>query len=568
MAAAVRGAALRGGREAAILNGVTPSLDLGLTGGTVADVRAGQVHRRAVGIRAGRIAAVGADEEIAARSRRVLDLAGAVVVPGYIEPHGHLLVASPTEFAAVLLRHGTTTAAVDALPLMMLARPDRLEGVLEHLAALPMKFRWLIRLHPQSFTDGDGRFAPGRLRALWRRPWAAGVGEVTRWFDVVLGDPQLRALIRAAREDGRPVEGHAPGASRDRLAALAAAGITSCHEAVTASEVRDRLEVGLAAMLRHSSIRPDLPVLLEAVTPRDIASGRVMLTADGPTPAFIARAGYLDHLARIAMDRGVSPLDALRMITYNPARYYGWDDLGEVAVGARADLNVLADLREPTPLVVISAGEVAVRDGRVLVPLPPPDWTGVFETPPIPHLAPQALACPPGRVGLRLSNDVITDLLPPDAVPPGALHLALVDRRGRWITRARLAGCADRLGGLATTLTSGFEPVAVLGSDPEDMARALRRLADLGGGVVVVEGGAEVFALRVDVGPYSSLTWEEVVEANRRFNALMRSRGYPFSDPLFTLLFLTFDALPWARVTSRGVWDVRRRQVVQPPDPL
>jgi adenine deaminase len=101
------------------------------------------------------------------------------------------------------------------------------------------------------------------------------------------------------------------------------------------------------------------------------------------------------------------------------------------------------------------------------------------------------------------------------------------------------------------------------------MARALERLGALGDGVVVTDDdGTEVFTLPLDVGPYSSRPWGEVVDANRRFNALMRARGYRFSDPLFTLLFLTFDSLPWARVTARGVWDVRRRQIVHPPDPL
>src|SRR5439155_12852969 len=91
------------------------------------------------------------------------------------------------------------------------------------------------------------------------------------------------ATRRAARDEGKPVEGHAAGASFERLAALARAGFTSCHEAVTADDVRDRLRAGLLTMLRHSSIRPHLPDLLQAVTREEIASGRVMLTADGPT---------------------------------------------------------------------------------------------------------------------------------------------------------------------------------------------------------------------------------------------------------------------------------------------
>src|SRR5439155_307235 len=38
--------------------------------------------------------------------------------------------------------------------------------------------------------------------------------------------------------------------------------------------------------------------------------------------------------------------------------------------------------------------------------------------------------------------------------------------------------------------------------------------------------------------------------------------------PVFSLLFLTFDSLPWIRLTSRGVWDVRNRRVLTPSTPL
>jgi len=49
---------------------------------------------------------------------------------------------------------------------------------------------------------------------------------------------------------------------------------------------------------------------------------------------------------------------------------------------------------------------------------------------------------------------------------------------------------------------------------------------------------------------------------------LMEERGYRFADPVFSLLFLTFDSLTWIRLTSRGVWDVRNRRVLSPSTPL
>ncbi len=552
-----------------MLDGVSSAaVDLALTGGTVADVRAASLRRVAVGIADGIITRIGSDEDVAPHARQVIDVSGQVIVPGYIEPHGHMLLANPVEFAGALLRTGTTTAVVDALPLMLLTAPDRLTELLAALSTLPMKIRWLIRLEPQSFADTGERFRLATLRALWRQPWAAAVGEVTRWVDVLGGDPDLVSKIRAAREDGKRVEGHAAGASYERLVSLAAAGFTSCHEAVTAQEARDRLRAGLVTMLRHSSIRPDLPDLLTAITHDDIETGRVMLTADGPTPAFISEYGYLDYLLAVAIHSGLAPLDALRMVTLNPAQYYGFRDVGEIAVGKRADLNVLSDLQHPTPSLVLADGIVVAKDQRLTAPLPTPSWDPLRPSITVPQGVFDLLAAPQEAAeGLRLVNDVITEAVPPGEAPLEALHVALLDRSGHWITQTKLVGFADKLGGLATTISSGFD-ILVLGQNPTDMSNALRRLARMGGGLVVVEAGRDVFSLPLELGAFSLRPWGEVADANRRFNALIHERGYRFADPIFTLLFLTFDSLPWIRLTSRGLWDVRHRRVLAPAQPI
>src|SRR5438445_4490241 len=271
----------------AMLEPMSPeAIDLCLVGGDIVDVQGGATRRAAVGIQGNRIVAIGADAQIAPRARQVADVAGQTSVPGYIEPHGHVILANPVEFAGAVLPGGTTMAVTDTLALMLLARPDRLAGLLEQLAGLPMKFRWLIRLHPQSFAETGERFSLPTVRTLWRLPSAAAVGEVTVGVYVLRGDADLTGKMRAARYEAKPVEGHAAGASFERLAALARAGFTSCHEAVTAEDVRDRLRAGLVTMLGHSSIRPDLPDLLQASTRGGISSGRAMPTARGPSRAF------------------------------------------------------------------------------------------------------------------------------------------------------------------------------------------------------------------------------------------------------------------------------------------
>ena len=85
-----------------------------------------------------------------------------------------------------------------------------------------------------------------------------------------------------------------------------------------------------------------------------------MLTADGSMPAFIRDHGFVDHLIRVALERGVPPVDAYRMATLNAATYFGRDaELGGIAPGRYADLCVLEDLGEPRPETVVARGKVA-----------------------------------------------------------------------------------------------------------------------------------------------------------------------------------------------------------------
>src|SRR2546430_16022892 len=126
-------------------------------------------------------------------------------------------------------------------------------------------------------------------------------------------------------------------------------------------------------MLRESSLRPALVGLLDALKEAPALVSRLMLTADGSMPAFIRDHGFVDHLIRVALERGVAPIDAYRMATLNPATYYGLDaDLGGVAPGRYADVCLLDDLAEPRPATVIARGKVVATGGRLLAPGPEP----------------------------------------------------------------------------------------------------------------------------------------------------------------------------------------------------
>jgi adenine deaminase len=562
-------------RLTAVARGAAPA-DLYVRGGTLLNVYTGELYPTNVAVRGERIAYVGDRTDMVRATTTVVDASGRVLVPGYIDPHVHPAhIITPTALARHVLALGTTTLFGDTLQFWELGGVSAFTAVADALARSPVKFYWMIRPHAQSRTTDEQRRFPLRdlVRALAHSS-AVAIGEVTRWPDVYAGNPHLLRRLDLALARGQRVEGHTAGASAEKIAAIAAGGLTSDHEAITAREVLERARQGIAVMLRESSLRPDLSDLLAALKDAPGLAARAMLTADGSMPAFVLEHGFVDHLIRTAMQRGVPPVDAYRMATLNPATYFGKDtDLGGIAPGRYADICILRDLDEPRPETVIARGRVAARDGRTLLPIPQPSWRRVFTTPEARlnvswRARPDDFRLPdrPTLPVLRLVSAVITKI--EDRAPQTTdLHAALVDRRGEWVAPALLAGFGERVDGLATTISTDFNILA-LGRRPESIARAVNRVLALRGGVVLVDGDKVTWELPLPLGGImTAVDLPEAAARERELSRRLAERGYAFHEPLFTLFFLSADFLPAARLTPRGVWDVKAARILLPSRP-
>ncbi len=547
--------------------------DLYVRGATLLNVYTGELYLANVAVRGERIAYVGLRDDMVGPRTRVLEIPGRVLVPGYIDPHVHPAhLTTPSAFAGHILALGTTTVFADTLQIWALGGLKAFRVVADALARSPLKFYWMIRVHAQSRTRDEGRrFALRDLARALEHPWVVAAGEVTRWPDVHDGATYLLERLALAQRRGQRVEGHTAGAGAEKIPALAAGGLTSDHEPITAREVLDRARQGIAVMLRESSLRPDLRGLLDALKEAPGLASRAMLTADGSMPAFIRDHGFVDHLIRVALERGVPPVDAYRMATLNAATYFGREhEVGGIAPGRYADLCVLADLSEPRPEMVVARGTVAATDGQLTARIPEPAWTRAL-TSPAARLAVRWRArdkdfALPARARypvLRLVSAVISKL-EERPLAEGDLFGALLDRAGRWTAPGVVAGFADRLDGLASTVTTDFNVLA-LGRRRDSMAQAVNRLLELRGGIVLVDGDRIAFELPLPLGGLMMRgSLADAAAREDELRAALEARGHPFHDPLFSLFFMAADFLPAVRLTPRGVWDVKRARVLLP----
>lgn len=564
----------------------TPA-DLLLRGADLVNVYSGEIHRADVAIRRGRIAFVGDCSGLAAAQE--VDVSGRYLAPGLVEPHAHPWVLyNPVSYAEAVLPRGITTVAADDVALRTVLRPAELGPVLAALGQLPLRYLWMLRIGSYG-PDGEGAEGGGERIAAREEiarglelPGVIGLAELNRWLNIRPESADILEHFEQAHALGRIVQGHTSGASPAQLNALELAGIDSCHEAIRPQEVLDRLRLGFFTMLRHSSLRPDLPSLLPALValqPPD--TSRLMLTTDGSSPAHIAREGHLDTMVRALVDGGVPPVTALQMASRNAALYLGGDgDYGGIAPGRSADILVLDGPTEFPPRAVYSAGRLVAAQGQMLVELAAPAWRDYGAQAPyvqVSDLNPADLLLPQsgGTVtAISYYNSVLTRSLRLE-LPAGGrgydiggheglLHAALIARDGRFISSGLVHGLLQDVEGFATSYVLSGHLLA-LGSRPEAMHAALQEVVRMGGGFAAVERGRMAWTDPLPLyGIMSDGPFESAVRVSQHLEAYFAGHGYRFQDPAYSLFFLAGDFLPGPRLMARGVVEAKTGAVVYP----
>ena len=355
-------------------------------GGRVLNVYTGELIEETVALFRERIAYVGPSEKTIGKKTKVWEAQGRILVPGYMDPHCHPdLYSNPASFADWVVQTGTTAVFADMHDLANALGLAGILQVLEDIPGYPLTYYLGVPSSAPPFPrfEGGEKFSLTDLRRLLKRPEALGLSEVTAFIRLLQKDPRMLKLLISARRLGKTAEGHTIGVNHDKLNALIGAGLTSCHESLTAGDVRKRLRLGLYVMLRGGSIRNDLPDLCRAV--RQLSSydtSRIMLTPDGLFPEEMARFGYLDHLLRQVLNLGVEPVKAYQMVTLNPARYFGLEqEQGSIAPGRRADILLLNDLKDPRPVGVMAKGIWVQRAGKRMTAQAPPFPAGPYDHP-------------------------------------------------------------------------------------------------------------------------------------------------------------------------------------------
>ncbi len=497
------------------------------------------------------------------------------LVPGFIDAHIHIdsSLLCPSRFAEAVVPHGTIAVITDPHEIANVSGLVGVSRMREDAATAPLRVYFTAPSCVPStpFESTGASLGPGEVQTLLRDGDVVALGEVMNYQGAISRDPDVMAKIHAAQETGKPIDGHAPMVTGVALRKYVALGISTDHECTSAAEAFEKHALGVRILVREGSAARNLAALAPFAKENEFC-----LVSDDRIAPDLAE-GHLDGTLARAVSLGIDPFHALRAVTIVPADHYRLP-LGAIAGGRMADIVKVRDLSGFHVEEVYIGGTPVARNGSPLFHARPLAMGQRFPIAPrrtVDFSVPAAGRSATVRVIGLVRDEIITASETATlrvegnrVIPDTGRDILLVSVVNRYrdspVATAFVRGFGLRMGAMASSVAHDSHNIIVVGSDPEEMARAVNLLIRESGGLCYAAGGASVMLPLRFAGLMST---DPIGEVNARLSLLhseIRKAGCVLPSPFMTLSFLSLLVIPRLKIGDRGLFDADAFRFIDP----
>ncbi|MDD2954890.1 MAG: adenine deaminase C-terminal domain-containing protein [Oscillospiraceae bacterium] len=563
--------------------------DLTVENVRLVNVFTGEVYPASVDVLDGYVVRVREEGEATEKpSARVYNGHGAYLIPGFIDAHMHVesTMMIPENLGRAILPWGTTTVCTDPHEIGNVTGVDGVKFMLANAKRSALRQYVLAPSCVPAVPDVEGAgasFGAKEVGEILDLPDVVGIAEIMDFVGVYRDNERMHTIVAEGDRRGMFLQGHAPMVHGKELAAYRLGGPISDHECNTAAEVSEKLRNGVHINLRASSIIDNLTVLLDGCKDHKWRDN-VSICTDDVHAKDLLETGHINAVFAKAVKWGADPIEAVKWGTINAAREYGFDDLGAIAPGYIADMQLVDELDGRCPNAVFWEGVLAAENGVYLAKDPESGEALTFpNTVNMPQITCEEdflLKAPAGcgdtvkTLVIYLENDggrrrsMWVELPVKDGYVSLEGHddlqyCCIANRHGSGDkTVAIIKDFGLKEGAIASTISHDSHNFTVMYKKPSDALAAAKELARVGGGMCAVKDGKVLDTLKLPVaGLMSPLPCKELSAEIQRVQEAMAGLLTKKNSLLMVAVF-ALPVVPGVVVTDKGMVDGFTQKII------
>ncbi len=548
------------------------------------------VKNQDIAIVKGRIAYVG--ENYNFPSQNIIDGSGLFASPGFMDGHLHIESSMMTveNYSNAVMPHGTTAIFQDPHEIANVLGEVGIQYMIDSGKNVPIRnFVTMPSCVPalegisHNFKTLDSKV----VKRFIEQSEICGLGEMMNFPGVIYSDLETHKKLQYTLKNNKVITGHFTMENSEKeLNAYISSGVTSCHETVKKEEALKKLRLGMYVQIRQGSAWQDLEEVIKVITENKISSRYINLVSDDIHADTILEKGHMDYILNMAIEKGVPPIEAIKMVTLNVANCFKIsDDYGSITPSKYADIVLFENINNIKPQLVLINGELVAKNGelinkpkevispdyvkntvKILNNIVKEDLKVTYETTEnsvktkVIEIVPYKATTYKKEINLPvIKNEVQIDL------QEDVIKIAVFERHN--FTGAKSVGFVKgfniKSGAVATTVGHDSHNLCVIGVNEDDMVIACNTLRENGGGIVIVNNGVVKAFLPLNIAGLMSDQKAEVVSKNlKELEAELKNIGCNVGSAFMTLALVTLPVIPSIRITTKGLVDVNKFELV------
>ena len=491
------------------------------------------------------------------------------LLPGFIDAHVHVesSMLVPSEFARLAVVHGTVATISDPHEIANVCGMQGIEYMIDNGKQVPFHFFFgapsCVPATP--FETAGGEITAADIQELMARPEILYLAEMMNWPGTVNRDPQVMEKIQIAQQQGKPIDGHAPGLRGELAQKYVSAGPSTDHECFTYEEALEKIKLGMKISIREGSAAKNFEALIDLI---DDYPEMLLFCSDDKHPDNLALS-HINELVRRAVAKGKNTFDVLRAACINPIIHYSLP-VGQLREGDGADFILVKDLENFEVLATYIQGQQVAENGKSLIPRIKNKVINQFSTSlktptdfQISALGKQV------RVIEALDGQLITPEIQGEILIQEGFAISNTEKDILKITVvnryqdappaiAFIKNFGLKAGAIASSVGHDSHNIIAVGIDDASICRAVNLLIEAKGGVSAVWGDQEeVLPLPVG-GIMSPEDGYEVAAAYTRIDHIAKEMGSTLNSPYMTLSFMALLVIPDLKLSDKGLFDGKK----------